>query len=488
MAAPPPPVRSGAPCDGRPSLTLDQMARRTLAAVAVLALVALAAPGAAAKAGNPARPARLATPVLSARRLPTLLAAQAADTQVLAALAPIVAQAPPTTCLVVHADGRTIDDVKGTLPLVPASTEKLLTATAALAHDSPDLTFKTRAVTAGTVSNGVIDGDLYVVGGGDPLLQTTGDQPSQEDPNEPYDDFAKLAAAIKAAGITTVHGNVVGDESMFDTQRYVASWPARYITAGEVGPLSALMVNGGFTGLTDDPEAPSANRAAGNPPLLAAATLITLLRQQGVTVTGGGAAATAPADARPVATLDSLPLSQSLLEMLRRSDDTTAEVLAKYLGATVAHQGSTAAGVRVVHDTLAQLGLPTAGSVTVDGSGLDLGNRVTCNLLTATLDRAGPDSVLAKSLPVAGQTGTLRFRLNNTPAAGRVEAKTGTLNTVNALAGYVHSVSGQVLTFACLINGNAPTGPALLDQVALALTQYGASTSLAALAPQAAGS
>ena len=83
---------------------------------------------------------------------------------------------------------------------------------------------------------GVIDGDLYVVGGGDPLLQTTGDQPSQEDPNEPYNDFAKLATAIKAAGITAIHGNVVGDESQFDTQRYVPSWPGRYITAGEVGP------------------------------------------------------------------------------------------------------------------------------------------------------------------------------------------------------------------------------------------------------------
>ncbi len=458
-----------------------------------LALVALMAPGAAAS-GSRSAPVpvahanRLTTPVLSARRLPTLLAAHAADTQVLAALAPIVAQATPTSCLVVHANGRTIDDVKGTLALMPASTEKLLTATAVLANTSPNLTFKTRAVTAASVAGGVVNGDLFVVGGGDPLLQTTGDQPSQEDPNEPYNDFAKLATAIKAAGITAIHGNVVGDESLFDTERYVPSWPGRYITAGETGPLSALMVNGGFTGLTDNPEAPAPDRKAGDPPSLAAATLITLLRQQGVIVTGSAASAPAPAGAHPVATLDSLPLSQDLLEMLRRSDNTTAELLTKYLGATVAHQGSTAAGARTVHDTLTRLGLPTTGTATVDGSGLDLGNRVTCNLLTAALDRAGPDSVLAKSLPVAGQTGTLRFRLNNTPAAGRVEAKTGTLDTVNALAGFVHSVSGQVLTFAFIINGSSPNGPALLDQVALALTQYGASTPIAALSPQAAGS
>ena len=77
------------------------------------------------------------------------------------------------------------------------------------------------------MSGGVIDGDLFVVGGGDPLLQTTGDQPSQEDPNEPYNDFAKLATAIKAAGITTIHGNVVGDESLFDTQRLRAQLARR---------------------------------------------------------------------------------------------------------------------------------------------------------------------------------------------------------------------------------------------------------------------
>ena len=113
---------------------------------------------------------------------------------------------------------------------------------------------------------------------------------------------------------------------------------------------------------------------------------------------------------------------------------------------------------------------------------------MTCNLLTAALDHAGPDSVLAKSLPVAGQTGTLRFRLSHTPADGKVAAKTGTLDTVNALAGFAHSVSGQVLTFAFVINGSSPNGPALLDQVALALTQYGASTPISALSPQAAGS
>ncbi len=113
---------------------------------------------------------------------------------------------------------------------------------------------------------------------------------------------------------------------------------------------------------------------------------------------------------------------------------------------------------------------------------------MTCDLLTAVLDHAGPDSVLAHSLPVAGRTGTLRFRLNGTPADGRVEAKTGTLDAVNALAGFAHTPSGQVLTFAFVINGSSPTGPALLDQAAIALTRYGAGVSLSQLGPAPPGS
>ena len=89
---------------------------------------------------------------------------------------------------------------------------------------------------------------------------------------------------------------------------------------------------------------------------------------------------------------------------------------------------------------------------------------------------------------MAGRTGTLRFRLVGTVAEGRVEAKTGTLDEVNALAGFAHSLSGQTLTFAFVINGSSPTGAALLDQAAVAITRYGAGLSLADLAPLPPGS
>ncbi len=470
------------------------MSRRCAAVAVALALLTTVGQSAASASTTTVPPApaasaaTLTTPVLSARRLPTLLEAPVADRRLLAALAPIVSHANPTSCLEVKVDGRRIDDDRGSLPVMPASTEKLLTATAMLSKVGPTATAQTVAAATAPVHDGVIDGDLYIVGGGDPLLQTVGYQPSQEDRNEPYNDFAKLASAIKAAGVTSIHGNVIGDESRYDATRYVASWPSRYITAGESGPLSALMVNDGFTGLTEHPEAPSADRQPGNPPALAAATLVTLLRQRGVEVTGGSGSGHTPSGAHEVAVLKSLPLSSTLVEMLRRSDNTTAELLAKELGHLVSGHGSTADGAKAVQSTLAALGLPMQGTKTIDGSGLDLGNRVTCDLLTAVLDHAGPDSVLAHSLPVAGRTGTLRFRLAGTVAEGRVAAKTGTLDEVNALAGFAHSLSGQTLTFAFVINGSSPTGSALLDQAAVAITRYGAGLSLADLAPLPPGS
>jgi D-alanyl-D-alanine carboxypeptidase/D-alanyl-D-alanine-endopeptidase (penicillin-binding protein 4) len=428
------------------------------------------------------------TPVLSARRLPGLLAAHKADAQLQAALQPILSQATPTTCLTVSAEGRLVASSNGDLPVMPASTEKLLTATAVLDRLGPDTILTTAAVSASAPSDGVVDGDLFVVGAGDPLLATTGYVSTFEEPNEPYNDYAKLADNIKAAGISEIRGNVVGDESHFDAQRYLPSWPKRYITQSEVGPLGALMVNDGFTGLSANPDAPATVRHPGDPAPLAAETLISLLRSRGVQVDGTPSTGIAPSGATTVASLDSKSMSVNVSEMLQRSDNTTAEVLAKDLDTLGGGQGTTAGGAQVVHDTLDHLGLPTQGSVTVDGSGLDGGNRVTCDLLVAALDHQGAHSALADDLPVAGKVGTLRKRMRGTPAEGKIRAKTGTLNDVGALAGFATTASGEDLTFAFVVNGTLASSQALGDELGVALAQYGAGIALDQIGPRPAGS
>ena len=423
------------------------------------------------------------TPVLSARRVPGLLAAHQADVALQAALQPILAQTTPNTCLTVQATGRTIESVNGELPVMPASTEKLLTATAVLDRMGEDGTVTTAAVSEASPQDGVLDGDLYVVGAGDPMLATTGYLSTFDEPDEPYNDYAKLADAIKEARITEIHGKVIADESKFDAVRYLATWPKRYITANEVGPLGALMVNDGFTGLSQHPDQPAADRHPGEPAQLAAETLTSLLEQRGVHVDGSPTTGTAPQGAGTVASLDSLPMRTNVREMLRRSDNTTAEVLLKGLAAHDGQIGTTEAGAAEVQDTLHRLGLPADGSVTIDGSGLDLGNRVTCDLLSAALDHQGPGSSLADDLPVAGQSGTLRKRMRGTAAEGKVRAKTGTLNEVSALAGFAQSASGEDLTFAFIINGALPNALTLSDQVGVALAEYGKGVSLDQLSP-----
>ena len=127
--------------------------------------------------------------------------------------------------------------------------------------------------------------------------------------------------------MTEIRGGVVGDGSRFDDQRYVPTWPTRYIRKGDVGPIGGLTVNDGFTGLTETPTVPAADRQPGEPALLAAATLISLLKARSVQVSGGPSEARAPDGATTIAALDGLTVADTVGEMIPHCDNTTAETL-----------------------------------------------------------------------------------------------------------------------------------------------------------------
>ena len=165
------------------------------------------------------------------------------------------------------------------------------------------------------------------------------------------------------------------------------------------------MVNDGFTGFSPhDPEQTASTSQAGDPPRwLAASTLTDLLRQRGVQVDGGSGTGIAPAGRHQVATLDSLPLSAIVGEMLTESDNTTAELLAEGPGPPAARLGHHRGGATVVQDTVRRLGLPTTGPSPSTAPGLDLatGSRATCS--PALLHRIGSHGPIAAGLPVAGR-------------------------------------------------------------------------------------
>jgi D-alanyl-D-alanine carboxypeptidase/D-alanyl-D-alanine-endopeptidase (penicillin-binding protein 4) len=210
---------------------------------------------------------------------------------------------------------------------------------------------------------------------------------------------------------------------------------------------------------------------------------------------------TAPAGARKITTLASPPLPELLDAVLRRSDNDGAELIAKELGLQVSGTPTTAAGVAVIEADLAADGLPTAGLHMVDGSGLDRSDRVTCQLILAALQRRGPDGAIGQGLPVAGRTGTLFQRMAGTPAAGRLRAKTGTLDGVAALSGFVTpaappapsaakagvgGLDSSGVAFSLIANsvlGDA-AGDALGNRVVVLLAQFPEAPPLSQLAPQ----
>jgi D-alanyl-D-alanine carboxypeptidase/D-alanyl-D-alanine-endopeptidase (penicillin-binding protein 4) len=403
------------------------------------------------------------TPVLSARRFPGVLQATTADPAISAAIDQFLSKVVGSTCVIVEVDGRTVYERRTSEAFVPASTMKLATAMAALDILGADAKFTTRFVASDPPTNGVIEGDLFIVGGGDPLLATSGYKTVFDDPDQFYEDFTTVADSLNAAGIRSIRGDLVGDDSRYDAVRWVPTWPARYQVGGTVAPLSALLVNDGNTGYTDTPNDATSNRKAGDSPLLFAQTLRTVLNSRGITVEGVATTGRAPSDGEEVASFDSVPMSQVLTEMLKNSDNTTAELVLKEIGLQSKGQGTTAAGIEATKESLKNQSFDVTDLVMLDGSGLDTGNRMSCELSLALVSAVSQRPEFSDALPLGGKSGTLRKRMLATPSTGRVRAKTGTLNSVNALAGFADTPQGSTLSFAFMHNGTDPRTTGVAD-------------------------
>lgn len=445
---------------------------------------------AGAGAVEPAIGGSLVTPVLSARRAPGLLHARTLQTELAERLDPLVAGAPPASCLTVTTAGGQTYAHNPDLPLAPASAIKLLTAAAAVDVLGADHTWQTAAVTTGTTVDGVLDGDVVIVGGADPILATSGYAASQTWASQrTLSQFEDLADAIAATGITEVTGSVVGNDDRHDTQRLVDTWPRSYLIGDTVGALGALRVNAGRSGWTQSPATPATGGGPGDPAVLAAATMTTLLAERGVTVTGAPTRGPVPPGAVELASMTGATMPMVLDEIVGFSNNGAAELVIKDLAVAAGRPPTTADGLGVVAELAERWGLDTSGLNLVDGSGLDPANTTTCALLTGLLLHLESSSPVLASLSVAGEWGTLSPRPLPPGAQGQLEAKTGTLNTVRSLAGLATPRGGNVAAFAFVANG-APDDPgldnALADAVGAALAADLIGVDVALLGPQTA--
>jgi len=386
----------------------------------------------------------LTTPMLSVRRAPRTIVTLTSETALVDSLALLSPFVGDTSCLVVSLDGRVIYDFGGDLPVTPASNQKLLVAAVALEALTPDYTFSTRL--RGTIADGVVMGDLYLVGGGDPLLSTAAYPATQEYPPTSTTSLETLVANLVAMGVTRIQGNVIADESRYDAERYVPTWGDE-VRDVEAGPLGALMVNDAIRSVGS-----GSTQRVSDPAVGAANELIQLLRDAGIRIGGSARAGVTPPETPEITSVESAPLSAIVAEMLTTSDDNTAELLLKELAVVEQIGNSRLAGLEVVSGTLVTWGIDTTKLTLIDGSGLDAGNIVTCNVVRQILIHQPLSGPLGTGLAVAGETGTLAAEESLGPAMeGRLHAKTGTLSNVKSLSGFVATDAGT-LEFSMILD------------------------------------
>jgi serine-type D-Ala-D-Ala carboxypeptidase/endopeptidase (penicillin-binding protein 4) len=314
------------------------------------------------------------------------------------------------------------------LALVPASNEKLAVAYAALVTLGSGYRIESDVLGRGQRNGTVWQGSLILVGHGDPTLSSG--------------DLADLARQIRASGIRRVTRGVFGDESFFDARRTGSGWKS-WFYVNECPPRSALTVDRGrYYG-----------RTSREPALAAALLFRDALRRVGVAV-GSAGLGRERVDDVPLAAVASAPLSEIVRWMGRVSDNFTAELLLKQLGAADGEPGTSARGAATIRGALAQAGVPLSGVRFADGSGLSSLDRLTTRALAALLRAAWADPdvrpAFVAALPVAGINGTLADRMRAPPARGNVQAKTGTTSLASALSGYVK----RRYVFSVLQNGS----------------------------------
>ena len=418
----------------------------------------------------------LSTPIINARRNPETLSHNVRFRSLRTQLTLLSKRLPAESCLIIDIEGTRLVSVNPDIPLLPASNMKVVVAMVALDVLTPDFVFSTSLI--GKANGNAIDGDAYLVGGGDPVL-VTGNYPV----TEPYPTFnftrlENLFDALAQKGITRIGGSIIGDESRYDAERFSPSLGLG-IKGTEVGPLGALMVNDGV--VSGNPIKPD------NPALGAATEFTNTLQNNGIAVSGSPKVGTAPQDLPVIAKIDSLPLSDIIAEMLTNSDNNTAELLVKEIGFAVSGVGSREAGLEAMKAKLVEWGIPLDVLQFFDGSGLDRGNRLTCNTLMTLLTRDGGFGPVGLGLATANQTGTLREVLADTLGAGKLRGKTGTLTGAKALSGFVPFSADQASTFSLIINSpnaaNQTTYRPIWNALSDALGGFSGSPTASEIAP-----
>lgn len=403
--------------------------------------------------------------------------------------------------------------------MIPASLSKVFTAITALKKFGPSHRFKTTLWSNGQEEKGVLKGDLYIKGGGDPGFVS--------------ETLWFLINEFTRNEIKRIEGDIVVDESRFDNVRFDESRDPGRVDRAYDAPIGAMSFNWNSINVhvrpTKSGRRPKiflnpANDAwtiinkaktkkgsgssiivsrvnANNiyvsgsigeavpevvkyksilaPAMWAGNNLKEFLSHRGINVKGSVRLGEVPKDARLLAEAKGKPMSETVSDMMKFSNNYVAEMLTKNLAAEFSKEPATMAdGVEVIVDTIVEMGVPKKDFSFVNPSGLSRRNIFKAKDITHILTEAhgafGYAAEFLTSLPLAGVDGTLKSRMNNTPAQGRVRAKTGQLTGVAGLTGFAGRKDGQLYAFTFLFNGPGPQGDLarrLFDDLAASLVE-----------------
>jgi len=365
------------------------------------------------------------------------------------------------------ATGEQVWEQRADVQMQPASTNKVLTAAAALLTLDREARITTTVRAADQES---LPGVVVLVGGGDPVLSAAAS--GQETWYRGAARISDLAEQVRRSGITPTAVQV--DISLYSGPDMAPGWDPADIAGGDIAPIQSVMLDAGRIQPTT-----FESRRSPTPALDAGRALAVALGVDPARVTF----APGPAGGRELASVQSAPLIERLRQMMNASDNVMAETIGREVAAAAGRPMSFAGGADAVIAKLAAAGVDVRGASLVDNSGLSVANLLTAMTLDEVVNfAAGPGHPelrpLVDLLPIAGGSGTLsdRFIGSGAPtlsSAGWLRAKTGSLTRINSLAGIVTDFSGRVLTFAFISNNAGPEGRTALDALAGTLRTCG---------------
>lgn len=406
---------------------------------------------------------------------------------------------------------------------IPASNQKLITTAAALSRLGPDYRYKTELYTDGKIENGILQGNLYIKGSGDPTLSGRFHNGNRTK------DLENWADSLSEVGIATIQGDIIADPNIFDSQHIGPGWAYDDLSYWYAAEISGLSFNDNCIDINISPgdsigapalldyrpktgyitlenniitvpkdsithydyyRYPGTNRirlygkisqnkseikdyvTIHKPALFTATVFSDVLAGADITL-NGVVRETSYQDTIPeyrkmteLVVYNSPPLSEIISVINKRSQNFYADQLFKTLGFDVTGHGSFAAGQRAVRGFLAGIGVQTGQMSVADGSGLSRRNLISPSQIGAVLRYmyySKYSDYYVDSLPVGGINGTLNHRFRGSVAIGRVNAKTGSMSFVRSLSGYVRTKDNRALIFSILVN-NYTTNRSVIDE------------------------